>query len=232
MEVIIRQESAVKDHEAQSPPTVGLKAGAFADVGTLILTNKRLVYINKGGAATALAWGVGGVFMAQAIEQSVSKAQLDEATTQPGSYSTPLENITRAQAGKKMGQSFVTVENVGSPKPVHAYVVGGNNNNELWATTINQAKMALKFAPKVQAPPFVSQQAAISQTNCPRCGATNGGSKFCTSCGTPLTQNPNNLPLPPPPPQTQPPMCPYCRNPIRYIAQYQRWYCDKEKRYV
>jgi len=48
VEVILRQEAGVKDHESESPPTVGLKAGAFAELGTLILTNKRLVYISKG----------------------------------------------------------------------------------------------------------------------------------------------------------------------------------------
>jgi hypothetical protein len=73
-EVILKQESGVKDHESKSPPTMGLKAGAFAELGTLILTNKRLVYISKGGASHALAWGIGGVFAAQAIKRTVSKA--------------------------------------------------------------------------------------------------------------------------------------------------------------
>ena len=41
------------------------------------------------------------------------------------------------------------------------------------------------------------------------------------------------MPVPPPPPpapgaQT----CPTCGSPLRYIGQYQRWYCDKEKKYV
>lgn len=26
--------------------------------------------------------------------------------------------------------------------------------------------------------------------------------------------------------------CPTCNGPLRYITQYQRWYCDKEKKYV
>jgi hypothetical protein len=58
-EYILRQETGVKSHESESPPTVGLKAGAFADLGSLILTNKRLVFIDKGGAARAAAWAVG-----------------------------------------------------------------------------------------------------------------------------------------------------------------------------
>ncbi len=34
--------------------------------------------------------------------------------------------------------------------------------------------------------------------------------------------------LPPPPPN----MCSTCGHPLRYIQQYQRWYCDNEKKYV
>jgi hypothetical protein len=28
------------------------------------------------------------------------------------------------------------------------------------------------------------------------------------------------------------PACPTCGQPLRYIQQYQRWYCDKEQKYV
>ena len=37
-------------------------------------------------------------------------------------------------------------------------------------------------------------------------------------------------PAPSPTPAT--PTCPTCGGPIRYIQQYQRWYCDKEQKYV
>jgi len=36
---------------------------------------------------------------------------------------------------------------------------------------------------------------------------------------------------PPPPPGTAT-TCPTCGGPLRYIQQYQRWYCDKEQKYV
>ena len=49
-EIILMQEAGVKAYDSDSPPSIGLKAGAFADVGTLILTNRRLVYVNKGGS--------------------------------------------------------------------------------------------------------------------------------------------------------------------------------------
>jgi hypothetical protein len=29
-----------------------------------------------------------------------------------------------------------------------------------------------------------------------------------------------------------PPTCPTCGQPLRYVEQYQRWYCDREQRYV
>jgi hypothetical protein len=233
-EVIIRQEAGVKDHQSESPPTVGLKAGAFADLGTLILTNKRLIYIAKGGASRAAAWAIDGVFAAQAIEKSVSKAEIDDLATQEGSYYTPLQNISRAEAAKKMGQSYIRVDSTGTGKPVHAYVVGGGNNNQQWAAAINQAKAALQYAPAAQTASFAPQQTQ-SQKTCQRCGTPDSsGSKFCTSCGAPPTQNQiqPEVPPPPPPPPTQTPTCPYCRNPIRYIQQYQRWYCDNERRYV
>lgn len=239
MEVIIRQESGVLDHQSKSPPTVGLKAGAFAEVGTLILTNKRLVYISKGGAARALAWGVGGVFMAQAIEKTVSKAEIDEAATQKGSYYTPLQNITLVEAAKKLGQSYIRVDSTGTNKPVHAYVVSGGNNNQAWATAINQAKNTPQYTPPIQTANTTAPTQNPTPQNCQRCGTpTTNNSKFCTTCGTPLTQNiapaPPTMPVspPPPPPPTQTPMCPYCRNPIRFIPQYQRWYCDNERRYI
>jgi len=32
--------------------------------------------------------------------------------------------------------------------------------------------------------------------------------------------------------QTQQSICPTCKGQLRYIQQYQRWYCDKEQKYV
>lgn len=39
------------------------------------------------------------------------------------------------------------------------------------------------------------------------------------------------------PPQTEQPQataqtCPMCGGPLRYIAQYQKWWCDKDRKYV
>jgi sporulation protein YlmC with PRC-barrel domain len=34
------------------------------------------------------------------------------------------------------------------------------------------------------------------------------------------------------PQQLQTPVCPTCGGPLTYIAQYQRWYCYKDKKYV
>lgn len=33
-------------------------------------------------------------------------------------------------------------------------------------------------------------------------------------------------------PQTTVQTCPTCGGPLRYIEQYQRWWCDKDKKYV
>ena len=37
---------------------------------------------------------------------------------------------------------------------------------------------------------------------------------------------------PPPPPPAEAKTCPTCGSPLRYIQEYQKWYCDKEKKYV
>lgn len=38
---------------------------------------------------------------------------------------------------------------------------------------------------------------------------------------------------PPPPPQpTTTPTCPTCGGPLTYVAQYQRWYCPVDQKYV
>jgi sporulation protein YlmC with PRC-barrel domain len=34
------------------------------------------------------------------------------------------------------------------------------------------------------------------------------------------------------PQQSQTPVCPTCGGPLTYIAQYQKWYCYKDKKYV
>lgn len=56
-----------------------------------------------------------------------------------------------------------------------------------------------------------------------------------------IQQYPNQQPYPPqevhqppPPPIHQPliQMCPFCRQPLRYIQQYQAWYCETCQRYV
>jgi glycine betaine/choline ABC-type transport system substrate-binding protein len=238
VEVIILQASGVKAHESEAPPTVGLRAGAFAEVGTLILTNKRLLYISKGGASRAAAWAIGGVFAAQAVEKSVSKAEIDDLLKYEGSYFVSLQNITRAEAGKKLGQSFIRVDSTGSEKPVHAYVFADGGINHQWAAAINQAKASSQSTSTVQTVNYAPQQATIaasSQKICQRCGTpASPASKFCGSCGDAFAQPPQtDMPLPPPPtPPTQAATCPYCKSQIRYIQQYQRWYCDNEKRYV
>jgi MFS family permease len=46
-----------------------------------------------------------------------------------------------------------------------------------------------------------------------------------------LSQIQRRAPAPPPPPGAAT-TCPSCGGPLRYIQQYQRWYCDKEQKYV
>ncbi len=47
-----------------------------------------------------------------------------------------------------------------------------------------------------------------------------------------LSQIRRGAAAPPPPPGTTAMTCPSCGGPLRYIQQYQKWYCDKEQKYV
>jgi hypothetical protein len=204
-ETIILQEAGVKAHESESPPSFGLKAGAFADVGTLILTNRRLVYIMKGGGATSAAWALGGALAASAVEKSVSTAQIDEVSRYPGSYVIPIENITAVRADRKMGGAYLSVSN-NTPglKPAYCFVFGsGFTRNDQWVYAINSAKSNLGAAPT-----FTQQQPQAQP------------------------QSQQQAPLPPPPPGYTPPTCPRCGGQLSWIEQYQRWYCYRDQNYV
>lgn len=224
-ECILRQEAGVKVHESESPQIVGLKAGVLADLGTLILTVERLVYIKKGKTAKIAAFAVAGRFgglVSKAIEDRVSKADLDELSSHDGSLSIPLENLTRVESDTRMGVPFICVYCVGTPKPAYSFIVNGGTDKEDWVTAINQAKTSAKN-------PFTSQiETPKTQWICRNCGITSETPMVCDFCGEPLTIE--TLPTFSAPTKTQ--MCPNCGRQTRYIEQYQRWYCDTEKRYV
>ena len=175
-ETILLQEAGVKAHESESPPSIGLKAGAFADVGTLILTNRRLVYVLKGGASRAAAWALGGALVAQALEKTVSQAEIDEIAQYPGSYSIPLQNITNVATGRKMGGAYLSVSN-NTPglKPAYSFVFGsGFSRNDEWVYAINQAKANTNatYTPATQQPmPPPPPPPDFAAPTCPTCGA-------------------------------------------------------------
>jgi hypothetical protein len=75
-EDILRQEAGVKVYESELPPIIGTKTGILADIGTLILTNERLVYIKKGRIAEIATYVAAGRLVAKAIKDRISKADL------------------------------------------------------------------------------------------------------------------------------------------------------------
>jgi hypothetical protein len=224
-EFILKQEAGVKVHESESPQIAGLKAGVFADLGTLILTNERLVYIKKGKTAKAAAFLVAGRFgglVARAIEDRVSNADIDELSSHDGSLSIPLENLTRVEADTRLGVPFICVYCVGTPKQAYSFIVNGGTDKEDWVTMINQAKTSAKN-------PFDSKiETTKAQWICRNCGITSDTPMVCEFCGEPLSIETR----PTSSASTQIQKCPYCGRQTRYIGQYQRWYCDNEKRYV
>jgi hypothetical protein len=201
-ERILKQESGVKAYEGEHPPSVGLKAGAFADVGTLILTDQRLVYVNKGGAARAASWVLGGALVAWAAEKTVSRAQIDEVVKYKGSYSIPLREITGVETARHIGSAYLRVDNQ-SPgiKPSHSFIFGsGFSKDADWVSAINSA-IATARKPPMSPPPMSAPQMNSVTNNFP-----------------PQTPNPAN-PIPPPPssgnpstqqPRAAQPQCPSC----------------------
>lgn len=213
IETMILSEAGVKQYDGEHPPSIGLKAGAFADVGTIILTNRRFVYINKGGAGRAAAYVLGGALTARAMEKSMSKAELDDLTRYEGSYSIPLEEITNVQTARHIGSAYLRVDNH-SPgqKPSHSYILGsGFSKNEDWVAAINNAIAATRYPQNNASAPYSNPNYQQPQ---------------------PYSPQPQNYSPPPPPQQPQQPLCPTCKNPLTYIPQYQRWYCYREQKYV
>jgi hypothetical protein len=202
-EQILMQEAGVKAYDSESPPSFGLKAGAFADVGTLILTNRRLVYVNKGGDSRSTAWVLGGALAARAVEKSASKAELDDLMRYEGSYSIPLELVTHVESARKLGNAYLRVDgSIPGQKPSHSFIFGsGIHKNEEWVQAINSAASAA------------------------RTGQSNPGAYY--QAGAQQSAN-----YPPPPPPTAAPICPFCGGPLTFIVQYQRWYCYRDQRYV
>jgi len=244
-ETILKSESGVKAYEGEHPPSVGLKAGAFADVGTIILTNRRLVYINKGGAARATMYALGGALAARATEKRVSKAELDDVARFPGSYSILLQDITQVITARHLGSSYLRVDNQCSYlKPSHSFIFGsGFSKNEDWVAVINSAIMAQRSpqppvnsapiynpapaytppppsayspSPSVAPPQPPVQLANSSQINCPSCGTpANSKAKFCGSCGASMVPPKPVIASP-----IKPKFCSDCGSPVDAAAKF------------
>ena len=244
-ETILMNEAGVKAYEGEHPPSVGLKAGAFADVGTMILTNRRLVYINKGGAARATMYALGGALAAMATEKRVSKAELDDVARYKGSYSIPLQDITRVETARHFGSAYLRIDNQCSNiKPSHSFILGsGFSKNEDWVAAINSAMVALRSSPpqmnyppsynpvpqnnpappptyltstNVSPPPQPIQSARSSMINCHSCGTpTNPTAKFCSICGASL-ESPKSVNVP----KSKPNFCSNCGSPVNPAARF------------
>ncbi len=182
-EVILKQEAGVKAYDSESPPTIGLKAGAFADVGTLILTNRRLVYVNKGAGARSAAYVLGGALAASAVEKNVSRAEINDLLKYEGSYFIPLQEITRVQTARKMGGGYLRVDNCRAGlKPAYSFIFGGGwSKNEDWVDAINSAiANSRSFSPS-HAPPQPAYASASPSPPPPP------PMPICPTCGKPLS---------------------------------------------
>jgi predicted RNA-binding Zn-ribbon protein involved in translation (DUF1610 family) len=241
MEVILRQDSGVKAYEGEHPPSVGLKADAFADVGTLILTNQRLAYINKGSGARGATYALGGPLVAWATEKSVSKAELDDITKYKGSYSIRLQEITHVEAARHMGAAYLRVDNQNpNLKPAHSFIFGGGfSNDDDWVKAINTAIVNVQSPQSPSPPPSIKLQtnppsptftpvAPSVQPQPPAQPATSMPKESqtqinCPSCGQTLSQNAkfcSSCGSPVPPPKPTPKFCAQCGAPVSPNAKF------------
>jgi hypothetical protein len=243
-ETILKNESGVKAYQGEHPPTMGLKAGAFADVGTIILTSRRLVYINKGGAARAATYVLGGALAARAAEKNVSRAELDDAAKYPGSYSISLQDITKVETARHFGSAYLRVDNKSSYlKPAHSFILGsGFSKNEDWVAAINSAIITSRSPParvnsaplnnpapgyNIPPPPAYPanivtprqpvQMASVALIVCPSCGTSSKPSaKFCGACSASL-EPPKPVAVAPKPKAK---FCSNCGAPIGFAARF------------
>jgi hypothetical protein len=173
-EIILMQEAGVKAYDSDSPPSIGLKAGAFADVGTLILTNRRLVYVNKGGSSRAAAYVLGGALAARAVEKDISKAEIDDLMKYEGSYYIPLQDIIMVETARKFGSAYLRVDNRSfGLKPSYSYIFGsGWSTNENWVNAINSAMAAARPTQATSSTSFPLPPPPPNFTPpvCPTCG--------------------------------------------------------------
>lgn len=174
-ETILKNESGVKCAEGGSRGYLGL--------GTLILTNLRLVYINKQGKGATAAIELTAPLLAQhAIEKKAGNADLDDVAKFLGSFSIPIEGITRAEDVRHFLAAYLRVDSQSpSLKPVHNFFFYANASSRDWANAINSAMIAR--SPQTYAQPTTLTQSPLPPPPPPSAYAV----PLCPSCGSPLT---------------------------------------------
>jgi len=192
--------------------------------GTLILTDKRLIFAQSGGefAKRIVVGGLlGGIVGSEAMRMTtkVSKEQLDEALNRPDSFEIHLQDIVNVGQKSELGAKLFMIESrAPGLEKVNVYRQGGFSQMkgyEDWITDTNSAKQRAPSgyqqppmaqqpyqpAPQYAAPP--PQQAAPGGRFCPNCGqSTAPNAKFCANCGAPMQA------------QQQQNACPKCGNPL------------------
>jgi len=183
-EIILRQEAGVKSYESDAP-----KAGWGYQVGSLIVTNQRLVFISKGKMARTALGVLAGPLAMMVLEKTVSKAKLDDLAKSEGSYSIPLQAITKVETARKWGGPYLRLDhpNLGGT-PLHSYVFGTGFGVSKELVQALDSAISSKPQPRV-AEPEMTQPQALSSTVPPV-----GGVKFCIECGQKIPEKANFCP--------------------------------------
>ena len=204
-DTVIMQESNVKQFDSESPPSIGLSVGPLGrnlELGTLILTNKKLIYVSMD------AWG------AMALTKTVSQAQVNYLMKYKKSYFVPLQEITQVESSHFFSQQYLRVNNCCSgQKNHHSYLFTVPWQRDAYGATIPKSQYW------VNAINSAIKTARYSQMIPP------------TNYSSTETQ-PNQIPPTLPKSETSTgPKCPLCGAPLIYVQVHKQWYCFNEKQY-
>lgn len=171
-EVLLKQEAGVRSYKSAAPVMV-----MGYELGSLLLTNRRLVFIPKGKWATFAA---GPLFQAE-FEKMASKSDLEDFSKYEGSYSISLEEISNVAIEHKFGGRHLRVDHPNLQPPAHSYIFGrGFGVSEDLVQTL---KSTIAARSSTQPAP-ITPQAETECKFCIECGdRIRSEAKFCPKCG-------------------------------------------------
>jgi hypothetical protein len=175
-ETIIMQESKIKQFDTESPPSMGFSVGMgrTLDLGTLILTNKKLIYVSLGANE------------AMALTKTISQAEVNYLMKYKRSYFVPLLGITRVETNRIFATSYLRVDNrISGQKNYHSYNFLVQYQKESSGNVILKAQA---WANAINSAIATARSGQTAPKYCTRCGKQlpEGKNEVCPYCGNTL----------------------------------------------